>query len=134
MLQFGWNNTRVCILVGTMYSKFPSSESACTIPNTVAVDVQNAIKEMEKKAHDQRTNLQKGVCAVRGKDEVNKVMAARAQVCLPPSDVLHVMQAQASFDPCDICRHCQSTNQSHCQLLRLLCVDAALLSTCTVPQ
>ena len=55
--------------------------------NTIALDVQLVIKEMEKKLHDKQAHFQTAVCKARGKEEVNKVMAVRAQVCLPPSAV-----------------------------------------------
>ena len=85
ILKFGWNNIRVCILTSIMFSKFPFSESACTILNTAALDVQQAKQEMEKKLHDRGRNIARAACMVRGKDEVNKVMAARDQVCPSPS-------------------------------------------------
>ena len=91
ILRFGWNSTRACTLTSAMFSKFPFSESACTILNTVALDVQHAIQDMEKKLLDRARKLTRAMCMVRGKDEVKKVMAVRAQVCLPPSHLTFLL-------------------------------------------
>ena len=44
--------------------------------------MQHTIEELQRKLQVRGTNLQTAVCSVAGKEEVNKAMAARAQVTL----------------------------------------------------
>lgn len=50
----------------------------------VGLLLQRSITELQQKLQERATNLQTAVCRVIGKEEVNKAMAARAQVSLLP--------------------------------------------------
>lgn len=110
--------------------------------NQIKLDMQRTITEMEKKLHEKGSNLQKAVCMARGRDEVTKVMAARAEVCFLASPVelpavscaqCHLLMLARLVAFGHHCRHGQNTHQLRGQMVDYFDAHCALVTHPAVP-